>query len=160
MTYWLYLTVGWPTLIQGYVIGLFSLMFGLTRKPRFDGPVLATDWRPWVEKRYNFTTTIGAWQGRASWFNETTRYHEAVHLRQYIDLNTIGAILGAALIPWIGWQGALILWATSGAPWLLPLFVTAVIRYKRGGVSWMDAAYMGTEHELSAYAQTALRFRV
>jgi hypothetical protein len=146
MNPWLTFTVGLPTLAQGYVVGLLTLMLGITRAPHFDGPVLATSWRPWFEKRWGYTTTIGAWMGRASWYSTKTDFHERVHLRQYIDLNFLGLVLGACLVPWIGWQGMLILWGTSGAPWLLPNFITGWIRF--------GDPYMGAEHELSAYAQT------
>lgn len=151
MNPWLYATIGIPTLLQGYLVALVTLMVGISKRPRFDGPVLATDWRPWVEKRWPYTTTIGAWMGRPVWYNEPTAFHEAVHLRQYIDLNGLGIALGACLIPWLGWQGMLILWGTSGAPWLLPNYLTAWIRWGQ--------PYMGAEHELSAHAQTEKRFR-
>jgi hypothetical protein len=153
------LTVGLPSILQGYVIGLLALTLGVAKWPHFDGPILCTYWRPWVEARWRYSTTIGAWMGKAIWANETTIYHEKIHCQQYIDLNVLGAVLGACLIPWIGWQGFLIVWGTSGAPWLLPNFVTAVIRHKRRGVSWLDAAYMLSMHERAAYAITAEQFR-
>lgn len=153
MSYWL-LPLTIPTLVQGYLVGLLSLMVGISKRPRFDGPVLTTEWRDWFGDRWGYSTTIGAWMGKAHWFNEWTQFHEEIHLKQYEDLNVLGAVLGAALIPWIGWQGALIVWGTSGAPWILPNFLTALIRNKRKGVSWLGAVYYGSEHERSAYAQT------
>lgn len=145
MSYWL-LIIALPSIVQGYLIGLLVLIFGIGKKPHFDGPILCVYWRDWVEKRWHYTTTIGSFMGRASWFNEWTRYHELVHVRQYTDLHLLSLALGACLIPWIGWQGMLILWATSGAPWLLPNFITGWIRFGN--------PYRGSEHERSAYAQT------
>ena len=153
------LTIGIPTLLQGYLVGLLTLALGMTKQPGFTGPVLTTLWRPWVEKRWAYTTTIGAWMGMASWTNERTIFHEVIHLDQYIDLNALGAVLGASLSPWIGWEGFLIVWGSSGAPWLLPGFLTAVVRYKRRGVKWMDAVYMGSLHERAAYAITAQAYK-
>jgi len=155
MNYLLALTIGIPTLLQGYIVGCLAMMLGIAKWPHFDGPVLCTYWRQWVEKRWPYTTTIGAWMGKAIWTDERTIFHENIHLQQYVDLNALGAVLGACLIPWIGWQGFLIVWGTSGAPWILPNFVTAAVRHKRKHVSWMDAVYMGSTHEQAAYAITA-----
>ena len=41
----------------------------------------------------------------------------------------------------------------------LPGFLTAVVRYKRRGVKWMDAVYMGSLHERAAYAITAQAYK-
>ena len=153
----LYLTVGLPTLIQGYVVGCFALLFRVIKKPGFDGPVLYGEWAPWIAKRWSYTTTIGAFQGRASWFDERTRVHEAIHLEQYMNLNMLGAVLAACLVPALGWWSFLV-WGTSGAPWILPNFLTAIINYKRPGVSWLQAAYYQSSHERHAYAETKTFF--
>jgi len=154
MTYWLAFTVGLPTLVQGYVLGLLTLTFGFTRYPRFDGPLLVTDWRPWWGLRWHYCTTIGAWQGRPVWFNKWTDWHEDIHLMQFVDENAKGLVLGACLTPWLGWKGLLIIWGTSGAAWLLPNYITAAVRYWRPGVSFMDAVYKGSGHEDHAYDST------
>jgi hypothetical protein len=153
------LTFGIPTLIQGYVLGLLSLTIGFTRRPYFDGPVLVTESRPWVERWWHFTTTIAAWMIIPTWFNERTRFHENHHLRQYIDLNVLAFVLAACLLPWLGWKGSLILWGTSGALWLVPNFITAGIRYWRPGVSFMDAVYRQSSHEDHAYDSTDVEYR-
>jgi hypothetical protein len=76
---------------------------------------------------------------------EWTEYHEFIHIRQYEDLNLLGAVLGGLLCI-VSWPTGLIIWATSGALWLVPNFISGWIR--------TGDPYMGSEHELSAYAQT------
>lgn len=147
------LTFGIPSLLQGYVIGLLTMMFGFTHKPRFDGPVLVTDWRPWFSERWAYCTTIAAWQGRPPWFNEWTRYHENIHLKQFIDMNVLGAFLAAALAYPLGWW-AFAVWGSSGALWYAPGYLAAIVRYKRPGVSWLDAAYYASVLEEHAYSAT------
>ena len=71
--------------------------------------------------------------------------HEFVHIRQYEDLNLLGAVIGGIVAFW-SWRLGLVLWCSSGCLWLLPNFLTGWIRY--------GDAYYGAEHERSAYAQT------
>jgi hypothetical protein len=149
MTWWIFPLL-LPTLLQGYIVGLLSLALGISCNPRFDGPVLQTDWRPWVERRWHYSTTIGAWMGLHSHRSLRTEWHEWVHVRQYFDMNVLGAILGGfACI--VSWQLGLILWASSGPLWLVGNFLTGWLRH--------GDAYMGSEHELSAYAQTYEAYR-
>ena len=79
------------------------------------------------------------------------QHHEHVHVRQVEDrmLLSLGVGLVVAFTTGDWWLG-LALWASGGA-WQIPNFVTAVLRYGLKGV------YLGTEHELSAYAQTDAR---
>jgi len=136
-----------PTLLQGYLIGLLAFMFGLVKNPRFERGVLQWDWRPWFERRWNYSTTIGACMGLHSRRGEYTEYHEFIHIRQYEDMNLLAAVLGG-LCCIVSWKLGLILWASSGALWLLPNFISGWIRN--------GDPYMGSEHELSAYAQTEI----
>jgi len=136
-----------PTLLQGYLIGLLAFMFGLVKNPRFERGVLKWDWRPWFERRWNYSTTIGACMGLHSRRGEYTEYHEFIHIRQYEDMNLLAAVLGG-LCCIVSWKLGLILWASSGALWLLPNFISGWIRN--------GDPYMGSEHELSAYAQTEI----
>lgn len=144
MTWWL---LPWtiPTLLQGYLVGLLSMMVGLTKSPRFSKGVLQLSWRPWFERRWHYSTTIGACMGLHSRHGHWTEWHEFVHINQYEDLNLLGAVTGGLLCV-VDWRVGLIVWASSGALWLLPNFISGWIRY--------GDPYMGAEHELSAYAQT------
>lgn len=149
------LTVGLPTLVQGYVIGLLTLAIGLTKKPHFDGPVLCTYWR----KDRRFTTTIAAWMAKSWHFTERTRFHEWEHVEDYLLDNFKAVFLSACVIgPFWSWWWALGIWGTSGALWHVPNFVAAAIVNKRKGVSWFDALYYYSDHEQDAYSVTKARF--
>lgn len=135
-----------PTLLQGYLIGLLAFMFGLVKSPRFKRGVLQWSWRPWFDARWRYSTTIGACMGIHSGHGEAVEFHEFIHIKQYEDLNLLAAIIGG-LCCIVSWKLGLILWATSGVLWLVPNFITGWIREGN--------PYMGAQHELSAYAQTA-----
>ena len=160
--YILFLTIGLPTLVQGYVIGTITLMFGMTRKPHFDGPVLAAWWRPWVEKRWNFATTIGAFMGKPTWWNPRVRFHEWRHVLFYVFLNALGLtfagidMLGPGDRQW--WVSLLMFWAPSGCPMLIPAFVVAAILNWRRGLGFMKGVYYPSIHEQEAYAVTKTFF--
>lgn len=158
MSKWLYLSVGIPTLIQGYLLGGLLMMFRIADHPHFDGPVLCLWFRPKVASKWNYTTTIAACLVKAPWYNEMTRHHELYsHFRDYIVYNALGAVQAAVLAPFIDWW-AFAWWGSSGALWTLPGFVTSVIENKRKGVSWKAAIYMRTTHEQKAYAITKTAF--
>ena len=131
MSKWLYLSVGIPTLIQGYLLGGLLMMFRIADHPHFDGPVLCLWFRPKVASKWNYTTTIAACLVKAPWYNEMTRHHELYsHFRDYIVYNALGAVQAAVLAPFIDWW-AFAWWGSSGALWTLPGFVTSVIENKR-----------------------------
>ena len=114
-----------------------------------------------------YSTTIGHCMTMHPFHGTRTIFHERIHVRQYESLALLSAFVAAALfgLSLLSWQHALIVWATGGAPWLVPNFVAAGLRYWRPGVSFMDAVYYshatktGAEHEVSAYAQTALYYQ-
>lgn len=108
-----------------------------------------------------FSTTIGHGIILHHRAGERTTYHELFHVRQYEDACLLALFISLPL--WLtgslDWVAFLALWGSSGAPWLLPNFVTAFFRYTRKGVSFMDAVYMGALHEQAAYAVTETRYR-
>jgi hypothetical protein len=137
-----------PTVVLGYFLGLLSLTFGMTKDVRFKEGVLQLTWRDWVASRWRYSTTLGACMFLYPDSGPSTEYHEFIHVRQYEDLNLLGAVIGG-LCCIVSWKLGLILWATSGAIWLLPNFISGWIRF--------GDPYMGSEHERSAYAQTKCR---
>jgi hypothetical protein len=151
MTYWLFPFV-LPSLILGHVVGLLTLMLGLTREPRYRDGILTAQWRPWFAKHWRYSTTVGHFIAVHPNHLDLQRIwkHERVHVRQYEDLCLLGALISTILVvpPSYGlsWIEGLILWGSSGALWLLPNFLTGWIRF--------GDAYRGSEHERSAYAQT------
>lgn len=147
MTWWL-IPFTLPTLIQGWLLGLLSLGLGLTYRVRIVDGVFQTLWRPWVADRWRYSTTIGACMWMHPDHGANTEWHEFVHIFQYEDMNLLGAVIGG-LCCIVDWRLGLILWASSGALWLLPNFISGWIRF--------GDPYRGSEHERSAYAQTAQR---
>ena len=139
-----------PTLIFGHVIGLLALMLGMAKKPHYTHGVLTLTWRDWVSERWHYSTTLGSCMLMSPYAGEKTLYHELIHVRQYEDLNLLAAIIGG-LCCIFSWKFGLILWATSGALWLVPNFISGWIRH--------GDPYMGSEHERSAYAQTDVAYR-
>jgi len=139
------ITVGW-----GWV-GLMILI-GAAHKPRWEPTLMLTaQWRPWVENLWEYTTTLGRgiiYQAGAR-DDARIRAHEAVHVRQVEDMMLLSLFVGLAVGYWSeDWPMALCIW-WSGGLWQLPNFLTALLR--RGD------AYLDSEHERSAYAQTDLQ---
>lgn len=147
MNPWLILP-GLPTLIQTGIVTLFiAPIFCRFKGARTTGGILWLQWRPWFEKRWHYTTTLGLVAGtRDPWdISNTLVNHEKVHVRQYEDLNLLGMVIGG-LVCIVDWRWGVAIWASSGMLWLVPNFLTGWIRY--------GDAYYGSEHERSAYAQT------
>lgn len=146
---WLVYVPAVHSILLGHIFVLFCAAIGLVRGLHYRGPVLVGIHR----KSRNYVTTIGHGMILNEYTSERTMEHELVHCDHYEDLAWLGMILGAfACI--VSWRFGLILWATSGAPWLLPNYITATLRFKKRGVSWMSAAYRGASHERWAYEET------
>jgi hypothetical protein len=152
--YILWLTFGWPTLLQGWFIGCWALIFRRARDPYFLGPVLMTTKN---KGKQQYTTTLGGWINKSIHASPETIWHEAVHLHQYLELNVLAGLLSLALIYPLGWWTFLI-WGTSGFLWLGPNYLVALILYKDKHTSWTDACYYWTSHEQDAYARTLCEF--
>lgn len=150
----LWLTFGIPTLLQGYFLGCWAIIFRRAEKPFFIGPCLVTRKR---NKNAQYTTTLGAWMSLGPWAGAQTVWHEQVHLEQYLELNVLGGILAACLVPALGWWSFAV-WGSSGFLWLGPNYLVALIRYKDRRTSWTDACYYWTSHEQDAYARTLCEF--
>ena len=162
-----------PTLLQGWLVGLLSLTLGFSQYPSVKRGVLMTFWRPWLAKRWRYSTTLGAWMGMHPDHGGTTEFHEAIHIQQYETANVLAAGVCGIVAFW-EWRLALILYAFSGMLWLLPNFLVGWVRYhgttpdspallaKRFGRlrNWWNKqqtpAYYGSDHERFAYAATAI----
>jgi hypothetical protein len=152
---WIWLTFGWPTIIQGYILGGGALMVRRARDPYFIGPLLVTTKNKGSQQ---YTTTLGGWINKSTRATAATMFHEGeVHIWQYLGLNVLGGLLSLCLIPALGWWTFLV-WGTSGFMWLGPNYLIALIRYKSKDVGWMDACYYWTSHEQDAYARTEAEF--
>ena len=145
MTYWLTLT-SLPSVVLGHLVGVLSLALGLSHDPHYRNGILTTTWRPRFARVWRYSTTVGFFVGMHPHPDATRTWaHEMVHVKQMEDHNLLGAIIGG-LCCIVSWRLGLIVWATSGAVWLLPNYFTGWVR--------TGDAYLGSEHELSAYAQT------
>lgn len=150
----LWLTFGWPTILQGWFLGCFALIFRRARDPYFNGPFLITT-KGGGKQQY--TTTLGGWINKSNRADIETLWHEAVHLEQYLELNVLAGILSLALAYPLGWW-ALLIWGSSGFLWLGSNYLVAFVRYKDRHTSWTDACYFWTSHEQDAYARTLCEF--
>ena len=150
----LWFTFGWPTLLTGWFLGCWALIFRRARDPYFAGPFLITTKN---KGKQEYTTTLAGWINKSIWADAETLWHESVHLEQYLELNVLGGLLSLALIYPLGWWTFLI-WGTSGFMWLGPNYLIAFIRYKSRDISWTDACYFWTSHEQDAYARTLCEF--
>lgn len=164
---WVLWAFTFPWAITTYLLGLLSLVFFLTRRPRFEGAgILSLTWRDWIAKRNRYSTTFGRtlfWNPRhrepaetmIEELDERIERHERVHIRQVEDKMMLSFIVGlvVAIGHWAhGNAGAGSAWWLgiwwSGGMWQLPNFLTAMLRY-----GWIGV-YRDSEHERSASGQT------
>jgi hypothetical protein len=159
------LTIGW-----GWVLLMTAIFACKTLRFEPTG-VLTAVWRPWAAKVWKYSTTLGtgiiyqpevrAYQGKP-W--TPTQEHEHVHVRQVQDQMLLALVVGTAVLLTVGfttgrWDvgaitGAILWW--SGGLWQVTNFITAGLRH-----GWnLRGVYRGSEHELSAYAQTSRKGRV
>lgn len=155
---YLLVIIALPSILLGHIYVALILALGMARSPRYESYVITAVWRPWVDKRWRYSTTIGHGIGYRplrrpprGWldnkdFATSIAAHEHVHTRQYEDLCCLGLLISCALLPFCRWELCVILYSSSGALWLVGNYGTALLRGKH--------AYRGTQHELSAYAQT------
>ena len=164
----LYLAGPWT--VTTWLLGALSVACFLAHKPRFEGlAILTLEWRPWFAKHWRFSTTLGrtiffhpkhrtVTCDEASEMDEGLERHERIHVRQVEDLCLLSYVVGllVAISLWsnggsvaagINWW--IVVW-WSGGMWQLPNFLSAWLRYGRKGI------YRDSEHERSAYAQTAM----
>lgn len=141
-----------PSLVFGLLaLALFGLlgMVSCLRVGQSGAWAIDATWRPWVAKRWRYSTTLGlsviyhpdhlADAGRMVELHR----HESVHVRQHEDHGLLGALLALLAAPW-GWEAALAVWLASPA-YSAPCWLGA---WLRGGDPYRDA-----EHERSAYGQ-------
>lgn len=164
---WLLLVVTLPwTLTVGWGWVLVMVAIRAAGSLRFeDGLVLTATWKPWAQRRWKYSTTLGTgivYQpgARAERDEPWTpiQDHEHVHVRQVEDMMTLSLLVGISVLLAVGlgtgsWTFAAVLGAAiwwSGGLWQAPNFLTAGLRN-----GWnLSGVYRGSEHELSAYAQT------
>lgn len=152
-----------PAFIAGYLYVILMTVCGLAHRWRFDSSTwaLKAAWRPWVAKRWRFSTTISQgmiFQPAVYEYDSTpetdTRIerHEDVHVRQVQDNCVIAFFLGLAVyyVTWAAYgdpatrlAGAV--WLSAPA-WQLTNFLTAWFRGVR--------IYRDSSHEEYAYALT------
>jgi hypothetical protein len=145
--------------LQSALVALLSIP--LWKKPSFREGMLVVLWREWWDERWNYTTVLGYVMGVSPYHNDngaTWQHEVGVHVKQYEDLAVLSTIIAGAIFYWVPWQVSLVIWATGGPLWLLPNYLTALRFRKAGkGLGWSlgNTMYMMSEHERSAYAQTA-----
>lgn len=131
------------------------MVFWLAHRPSMDRRlILQMSWRPWVEKRWRYSTTLG----RTIWFQARHRDDERVQRHELIHVHQVEALLLLSLLVGLlhglldyretsAWLEGALIWC-SGGVWQLPNYLAAGLRH-----GWKHA-YRDAEHERSAYAQT------
>jgi len=136
-----------PVLLQGWLLGLLSLTFGIAKSPRVKRGVMQLTWRDWIANRWRYSTTLGACMWIHPQHGGTTEFHEFLHVQQYED-EAMKAAWVLGIVAFWEWKLALILYAFSGPLWLITNFIGGLARYGN--------AYYGSSHERAAYCQTAI----
>lgn len=156
--------------VLGYLyLAVCMLLFMAKDVSHVGGGVFLAQWRPWVSKRWRFSTTLGNVVVMHPDHGHVVRQHELIHVRQFQDVAFMGWIAGLLLLFVNGGllPEAAVVWA-SAPVWKLAHYVTSMLRgngtlhsrsargvwgkFKR----WWFGVYREAEHERSAYAQTAL----
>lgn len=163
---WVLFVFTLPAAVLSWLLGLASIIFGLAYQPRFEqGAVLTLQWRKRVDDLWPYSTTLcrtvwyGAARRTAHPLDEPVERHETVHIRQWEDCMVLSFLVGLGTAVGLWALGGPVsqsvgLWLTlwvSGALWMVPNFLTAVMRFGFKGI------YRDSEHERSAYAQTTAR---
>lgn len=174
--------VGWALLGWLYVALACVLFLADIKSIRFESHAIVTaKWRPWFAKVYPFSTTLGRGivfypgvRDAEKPLDDRVERHERVHVWQMEDISfrflLVGLLVGLVTDDWLL---GLFLWLSAPA-WLVTNFVMALLRFshnaewpKDEGLSgWkrftkfakhlaIDIAYRDSDHERSAYAQTA-----
>ena len=90
--------------------------------------------------------------------NERTKYHEQIHVEQFeVIMVTVTLLALSVGITGSIWGGPEWAWITACGLWVMGWLLKAVSGWL---VAWLrgEPAYLGSEHEESAYAQTAEKF--
>lgn len=169
-------TISWSMLL--WLVGILACAAQLAdfKKLKFQGAgILTTEWRPWFAKHYPYSLTLGRTMIFFPGAQEQSHIleHEAIHVAQVEDLMLLSLLVGVMTAVCTG--DALfgfVLW-TSGGMWQVPNYFMAMLRYGHL-LSWptegtfgdklkklmrdlfVNTAYANSEHERSAYAQTAV----
>lgn len=148
MKRYLLLPTSLPAYVEGILFILLANIFLLAEGIRWNKSTWTFEavWRPWFEKHWLYSTTMGhgtIWQAQV---DRRIQQHEPVHTRQIEDLLLLSFLCGLAYGVHSGNFGWFLGTWFSGIAWQLPNFLTA---WLRGGHPYRDA-----EHERSAYAQT------
>jgi hypothetical protein len=142
--------------------------------------MVTAEWRPWFAKVYKYSTTLGRGivfypgvRDATDALDERVERHERVHVWQMEDISFRFLLLGVLVTAWTGdWGLGLLIWLTAPI-WMITNFGMALLRFSHNAKwpeegKWykklfgfmrhlfIDIAYRDSEHERSAYAQTAL----
>jgi hypothetical protein len=155
---WILFALTWPMLVGWlWVLGMCLFRRAEWSTLRFQGAGVLTARRTERSDK-GFSTTLGRGICYSREVYDDTvaldhpiERHEFVHIKQYEDDCVRAAIIGLITAGAAGnnwWLGLGVY--VSSIFWLLPNYLTAVLRYGMKGI------YRDTEHERSAYAQTDL----
>lgn len=176
-------SVAWALLGWAWVALAVGLFFADYKTLRYehDGMLVTAEWRSWFAKFYRYSTTVGRGviyypgvRDASDGLDERVERHERVHIWQKEDISFRFLLVGILVTAWTGdWGLGIFLWL-SAPLWMITNFGTALLRFSHNA-EWpktdenglkkffkfmhhlfVDIAYRDSEHERSAYAQTAL----
>lgn len=174
--------VAWGLLGWLWVLLACVLFFADFKTLRFEEHAIVTaEWRSWFAKIYPYSTTVGRGiifypgvRDAKDALDERVERHERVHVWQMEDISfrflLVGILVGACTGDWLF---GFLLWL-SAPIWMITNFGMALLRFSHNA-KWpegdqngfkkflafmrhlfVDIAYRDSDHERSAYAQTAL----
>lgn len=158
---WVLFITSFQHVILGYLFVGFTLLFRLSERFAYEpGLVPTVQWRPWVDRRYQYSLTIGraicykpAVRDDPKFIDTRMERHERKHIWQAEDLCFMAFLLALPVTIVTGdWILGLIIWSNA-IVWLAVNFITAGLRERDFTIEGM---YRNAEHERSSYAQTDL----
>lgn len=153
---WVLFAITLPWTLLMWFVGALAMVAFIAHRPSFVGfGILKLYWRPWLAKRWGYSTTLGRtiiYRPTASEtpdpHDERVERHELVHVRQLEDSSFRALVVGIVVAAGTGdWWWFPLLWLSGGFLFGVA-YITAAIRYGIGN------AYRDAETERSAYAQT------
>lgn len=172
----------WGLLGWLYVVLCCTFFFADFKTLRWegDGMLVTAEWRAWFAKIYRYSTTLGRGivfypgaRDAKDALDDRVERHERVHVWQMEDISLRFLLVGLCVTACTGdWVLGLCLWL-SAPIWMITNYGTALLRFSHNAEwpkegKWykkplsflrhlfVDIAYRDSEHERSAYAQTAM----
>jgi hypothetical protein len=133
---WILFLCSLQSVLLGHLYVGAALLFRFAEKPAYEpGLVLTAQWRPWMDRKWKYSTTIGRGiiykpdrRDEPDKINTTLERHERKHIWQQEDMCFLATLIGGSVAATGEWIIGLIVWA-SAILWLAVNFITAGLRF-------------------------------